>query len=91
MFILVKTIGIFEAKTKLSEICEEVAKTRTSVTITRRGKPLVCIEPIAERKLSIAERRASYMRIYGESESDDHRDFEPAARSREHSDFDIEE
>jgi hypothetical protein len=31
------------------------------------------------------------MRIYGESESDDHRDFEPAARSREHSDFDIEE
>jgi prevent-host-death family protein len=85
-----KMIGIFEAKTKLSEICEEVAKTHIPVAITRRGKPLVCIEPIAEQSMSIMERRAAYMRIHRSSENDDLHDFEPAARSKEISDFDIE-
>jgi prevent-host-death family protein len=86
-----KTIGLFEAKTKLSEICEEVAKTHVPVTITRRGKALVCIEPITEQKMSIRERLAEYTSAYGAKESDDLTDFEPAARSREFSTFDIEE
>jgi prevent-host-death family protein len=43
-----KTIGIFEAKTKLSEICEEVARTGRPAEISRRGKPLVRIVPLAE-------------------------------------------
>lgn len=86
-----KTIGIFEAKTKLSEICEEVARTHMPVTITRRGIALVCIEPIAEQRMSIKERRAAYMHTHGGDESDDSSDFKPAARSREHSTFDIEE
>jgi prevent-host-death family protein len=86
-----RMIGLFEAKTKLSEICEEVAKTHVPVTITRRGKALVCIEPIAEQRLTISERRAAYMSKHGGSESDDSSDFEPAARSREHSTYDIEE
>jgi prevent-host-death family protein len=86
-----KTIGLFEAKTKLSEICEEVAKTHMPVTITRRGKALVYIEPITEQKMSIRERRAEYMSTYGAKENDDLTDFEPAARSREHSTFDLEE
>jgi prevent-host-death family protein len=86
-----KMIGLFEAKTKLSKICEEVARTHIPVTITRRGKSLVCIEPVVEQKMSINERRAEYMRVYGIKESDDLTDFEPAARSPDHSTFDIEE
>jgi prevent-host-death family protein len=86
-----KTIGIFEAKTKLSEICEEVARTHIPVTITRRGTALVCIEPVTEQRSSIKERREAYMRLHGTSESDDSPDFSPAARSREMSTFDLED
>ena len=43
-----KTIGIFEAKTRFPAICEAVASTRTPVVVSRRGKPLVMIEPLAE-------------------------------------------
>jgi|WetSurMetagenome_2_1015567.scaffolds.fasta_scaffold604467_2 prevent-host-death family protein len=86
-----KTIGLFEAKTKLSQICEEVAKTHVPVTITRRGKALVCIEPVTEDRLSIKERRAVYDSVHGGSESNDLSDFEPAARSRDQSTFEIEE
>jgi prevent-host-death family protein len=85
-----RMIGLFEAKTKLSEICEEVAKTHAPVTITRRGKPLVCIEPITEQRLSIKERRAAYMSKHGGSEINDSSDFEPAPRSREHRTLDFE-
>jgi len=44
------TIGLFEAKTKLSELCEQVAKRREAVVITRRGRPLVRIEPVGPGK-----------------------------------------
>ena len=44
------TIGLFEAKTKLSELCEQVAKRRQGVVITRRGRPLVRIEPVGPGK-----------------------------------------
>lgn len=44
------TIGLFEAKTKLSELCEQVAKRREPVVITRRGRPLVRIEPVSPGK-----------------------------------------
>jgi len=44
------TIGLFEAKTKLSELCEQVARRRQPVVITRRGRPLVRIEPIGPGK-----------------------------------------
>ena len=44
------TIGLFEAKTKLSELCEHVAKRREAVIVTRRGRPLVRIEPVGRGK-----------------------------------------
>jgi prevent-host-death family protein len=44
-----KTIGMFEAKAKLSEICQRVARTGEPVLITRRGVPLVRIDPIEEK------------------------------------------
>ncbi len=46
-------IGIFEAKTKLSSICERVARTGTPVTVCKRGKPLVVISsPESDRRPS---------------------------------------
>jgi prevent-host-death family protein len=44
----VKTLGIFEIKTKLSQICDDVARTGESVLVTKRGKPLVRIDPLPE-------------------------------------------
>ncbi len=43
-----KTIGLFETKNRLSEVCAHVSKTREPVIITRRGKALVIIVPIIE-------------------------------------------
>jgi prevent-host-death family protein len=40
-----KTIGIFEAKTRFSELCEQVAKTGKEIVVTRRGKNVVRILP----------------------------------------------
>ena len=86
-----KKIGIFEAKTRLSEICDEVARTQMPVTITRRGMALVFIEPVSRPRLTIKERRATYVTAHGADENDDAKDFEPAARSRELSTFRIKE
>ena len=42
------TIGVFDAKTRLSEIIDQVARTGEAVVITRRGRPLVRLVPIDE-------------------------------------------
>ena len=59
-----RSVGIFEAKTRLSEICEEVAKSGHGVVVTRRGKPLVRIEPVVEEGLSVWEARDEYIARY---------------------------
>ncbi len=46
MFINMRALGIFEIKTKLSQVCEDVARTGESVLITKRGKPFVRIDPL---------------------------------------------
>ncbi len=86
-----KTIGLFEAKTRLSEICREIAETREPVTITRRGKPVVRVEPVSDQGMTIRERRAAYLRKYGSGGRDDPVDFEPPARSKEQFSFRVEE
>lgn len=85
-----KTVGIFEAKTKLSELCEQVAESREPVVVTRRGAPLVRIDPIDRAPATIRERRAEYVVRYGKAERRDGDDFEPAARSEEISGFTME-
>jgi len=40
-----KTVGIFDAKTRLSELCREVAETGQEITITRRGQILARLLP----------------------------------------------
>lgn len=44
------TIGIFEAKTKLSEICSEVEERGAQYVITRRGRAVAKIVPIEQEK-----------------------------------------
>ena len=77
-----KTIGLFEAKTKLSEICDTIAKNGETVMITRRGEPLVRIEPIRKKSKNILELRAEYFARHPE-EILDGEDFEIPERSRE--------
>lgn len=67
------TIGIFEAKTKLSQICEEVHETKEPVLITKRGVPFVRIEPIrvsAQPTSAIWESRKTFIERYGELSPD---------------------
>jgi prevent-host-death family protein len=90
MFMAVrKSVGLFEAKTKLSELCDHVVRTRQAVTITRRGKPLVTILPAEDRPRSIMQRRRDYARRHRSDEADDAEDFEPPARARDMADFDL--
>jgi prevent-host-death family protein len=68
MFGGMNAIGLFEAKTKFSEICERVAAKGQAVVVTRRGKPLVTIEPISSPKSkppSVWDRRAQYEKRHG--------------------------
>jgi prevent-host-death family protein len=61
-----KVVGLFEAKAKLSEICERVASAQEPVLITRRGKPLVRIEPIRAREVkSVWRAREAFVRRSG--------------------------
>ena len=53
--------SVQEAKAKLSEICEQVARSGESVVVTRRGKPLVKIEPAEVDRSSVWEDRAEYI------------------------------
>lgn len=57
-----RSVGIFEAKTKLSEICEEISRSGKGVVITRRGKPLVRIDPVeTDERFSVWEDRKQYI------------------------------
>jgi len=61
-------IGLFEAKTKFSAICERVAAQGVGVVVTRRGKPLVTIEPVPAgkaRRVSVWDRRAAFEKKHG--------------------------
>jgi prevent-host-death family protein len=47
--ISMKTVGIFEAKTHFSALVTEVEAGET-IVVTKKGKPVARIVPIAERK-----------------------------------------
>ena len=74
-----RAVGIFEAKAKLSEICEEVARSGRSVVVTRRGKPLVRIDPVETDRLSVWEVREEYIAEKGRPKEE----FEIPVRSNE--------
>jgi prevent-host-death family protein len=70
---------MFEAKAKLSEICEQVARSGESVVVTRRGKPLVRIEPAEVDRHSVWEDREEDVAQRGRMRED----FDLPERSRE--------
>ncbi|TVR32317.1 MAG: type II toxin-antitoxin system Phd/YefM family antitoxin [Spirochaetaceae bacterium] len=79
-----KDVGMFEAKTKLSELCDEVHRTGETVLVTRRGKPFVCIVPYREIESAgspVWEARERYESEYGLDDLPEfptvHRDPEP--------------
>ena len=44
-----KTLGLFEAKNKFSEVCDTVARTGEPVVVTKRGHALVRIVPVEDK------------------------------------------
>jgi prevent-host-death family protein len=83
------TLGIYDVKARLSEVCEQVAQTHQPVTVTKRGKPLVRIDPIESAVMTIRERREDYMKRRGRTEKEDEKDFEPPDRSPDTSTFEL--
>ncbi|MBN2443155.1 MAG: type II toxin-antitoxin system prevent-host-death family antitoxin [Spirochaetales bacterium] len=64
-----ETIGIFEAKTRFSELCDKVFKSKEPILITKRGVPLVKIDPVAyesNQKSGIWMAREGFIRKYGD-------------------------
>lgn len=61
-----KVVGLFDAKNRLSEVCEGVVYSGEPVTVTRRGKPWVRIVPIIDSDAkqsvwdTVEEARATY-------------------------------
>lgn len=63
---MVKKVGLYEAKTHLSQICEETARTGEACLIAKNGRPLVKIVPYRDSEESasvwdtVEEARARY-------------------------------
>jgi antitoxin (DNA-binding transcriptional repressor) of toxin-antitoxin stability system len=63
-----KQIGLSEAKTRFSKICEQGAAKGEAIVITRRGIPLVKIGPVSgagSKPSSVWDRRAKYQKRHG--------------------------
>lgn len=43
-----KRIGIYRAKTQLSELCKEVNEKQSPYVIERRGRPIAMLSPVPE-------------------------------------------
>lgn len=62
-----RSVGLFEAKTKLSELCEEVATNRKPLLLTRRGQALVKLVPVESEATSssVWEKRKTWLKAHG--------------------------
>ena len=61
-----KALGIFDVKTRLSEVCDNVAASGESVLITKRGRPHVMITPVPREGAGgseVWEQRARYAHL----------------------------
>jgi antitoxin (DNA-binding transcriptional repressor) of toxin-antitoxin stability system len=72
-----KTVGLFEAKTRLSELCREVAESGEPILIERRGIPIAELVPPRRPQsentyaaLGIADALAAYNETHGPPEED---------------------
>ncbi len=58
-----ETVGMFDAKTRFSEIVERVQATGQPVTVTNRGRPAVEIVPCRDRSARRMTRAAALQEI----------------------------
>lgn len=76
-----KTVGLFEAKTHLSKLCDEVARSGKPVLISRRGAPLVQIAPVEPDSTDAQSSILDDLRRWDSKHpEDDSLDFEPPPR-----------
>ncbi len=79
------SIALYDAKNRLSELCNKVAKSGEPCVISRRGRPIVKLVPIDDSDAgasvwgSVAESRAKFGSLYGRADAD----FEVPDRSGE--------
>lgn len=50
-----KSVGIFEAKTHFTSLCEEVVRTGEATMVSKRGKPLVMVVPVSDQADEVRE------------------------------------
>lgn len=76
------SVGLFEAKAKLSELCERVARTGEVVMITKRGRAVARLVPIGEsdENASVWRRRERFVGRNGAIRED--LDLPPRLRGR---------
>ena len=63
-----KIVGLFEAKIKLSKLCQEVAATGEPCIIMRRGEPLVRLEAVHDprfKRESVWTKRERHLHEHG--------------------------
>ena len=69
-----KTIGIFEAKTHFTALCDEVVRTGQPTMVSKRGKPLVLVTPVpsslATSREGIHSAWRRWQKEHGEGEGD---------------------
>lgn len=66
------SVGLFEAKTKFSELCDRVAKNQEPIIVTKRGEPLVMIAPTGNKtdRKSVWILRRSFEAAHGKIKED---------------------
>ncbi|TVP74947.1 MAG: type II toxin-antitoxin system prevent-host-death family antitoxin [Puniceicoccaceae bacterium] len=67
-------IGIFEAKTKFSELCTQVEEAGVEYIITRRGRPIARITGVAPKRedsIGLLERMAQTDQAHGKIAEDE--------------------
>jgi antitoxin (DNA-binding transcriptional repressor) of toxin-antitoxin stability system len=58
-----RKIGTYEAKTKLSQLLDDVEKRRERILIMKNKKPVAELRPVAETRLSPAEAAAGLRKL----------------------------
>jgi prevent-host-death family protein len=62
-------VGIFEAKTKFTSLCEQVVRTGHSVVVSKRGHPMVMLTPVLANQQSDRPEILTAWREWSESDS----------------------
>jgi len=71
----VNSIGIFEAKTKFTSICEEVVRTGQPVIVSKRGQPIVQVAPLPASMQSERKDVLTAWREWADEHADEGVDF----------------